>query len=98
MAIEDAAVLGNLFSRLRSRDNVKFLLHAYQELRQTRCAYVQGREAVAHICHPLRKGTPEDLEQRDQELREAYISKDTTPEQIEELWEMSAEIFRCVRF
>lgn len=96
MAIEDAAVLGNLFSRLKSRDNIKFLLHAYQELRQTRCTYVQGREELAHVCYPLREGTPADLEERDEELREAYLSKDVTPEQFEELWEMSTEIFRWV--
>lgn len=94
MAIEDAAVLGNLFSRLKSCENVKFLLHAYQELRQTRCSYVQAREALEHKCYPLREGTPEDLKQRDEELREAYVSKDTTPEQIQDLWEMSAQIFR----
>jgi hypothetical protein len=96
MAIEDAAVLGNLFSRLKSRDNIKFLLHAYQELRQTRCTYVQGREELAHICYPLREGAAENLEQRDEELREAYLSKDVSPEQFEELWENSTEIFRCV--
>ena len=96
MALEDAAVLGNLFSRIKSRDNITFLLHAYQELRQPRCTYVQNREELAHICYPLREGTAEDLEERDDELREAYLSKEITPEQFEELWEMSTEIFQWV--
>ncbi|KAF8590084.1 FAD/NAD(P)-binding domain-containing protein [Ramaria rubella] len=98
MAIEDAAVLGNLFSRLRSRNNITFLLHAYQELRQTRCSYVQVREDMAHVCYPLRDGTAQDIELRDEELREKYLSKDITTEQFEKLWEMSAEIFRCLVF
>ncbi|KAF8510993.1 FAD/NAD(P)-binding domain-containing protein [Hysterangium stoloniferum] len=94
MAIEDAAVLGNLFSRLKRRDNIVFILQAYQELRQSRCAYVQGREDNAHVTFPLREGTDEDLDGRDEELREKYLSKDITPEKFQELWEKSAEIFR----
>lgn len=36
MCIEDAAVLGGLFSRLRSWDQVPTLMEAYQDLRQER--------------------------------------------------------------
>ena len=36
MCIEDAAVLGGLFSRLRSWDQVPSLMEAYQDLRQER--------------------------------------------------------------
>jgi salicylate hydroxylase len=36
IALEDAAVLGTLFSRLRSVDQVSTLLYAYQELRKDR--------------------------------------------------------------
>ncbi|KIJ35748.1 hypothetical protein M422DRAFT_108987, partial [Sphaerobolus stellatus SS14] len=85
MAVEDAAVLGNLFSRLESRDNIMFMLQAYQELRQSRCNYVQADEEVKHVCQTMREGTEEDLEERDEELREKYLSKDITPEQFEEL-------------
>ena len=36
MCVEDAAVLGGLFSRLRSWDQVPSLMEAYQDLRQER--------------------------------------------------------------
>ncbi|KAI5121809.1 hypothetical protein M0805_009801 [Coniferiporia weirii] len=46
LAMEDAAVLGSLFSRLRSRDSGEIvrLLSAYQEIRQDRCVDVAKSE------------------------------------------------------
>ena len=40
MCVEDAAVLGGLFSRLRSWDQVPSLMEAYQDLRQERTHFV----------------------------------------------------------
>lgn len=94
MAIEDAVVLGNLFSRLKSPENIQFLLHAYQELRQTRCTYVQGREEVASMYYPMRKGTLEGQNKGDENFKESYLTEDVTTEQLEEFWELSTEIYR----
>ncbi|KAK7061079.1 hypothetical protein VNI00_000814 [Paramarasmius palmivorus] len=41
MAIEDAAVLGNLFSRLQSRSEIPGLLNAYQDIRYRRATSIQ---------------------------------------------------------
>jgi salicylate hydroxylase len=40
MVVEDAAVLGDLFSRLRSWDQVPSLMEAYQDLRKNRTEFV----------------------------------------------------------
>jgi len=93
-AIEDAAVLGNLFSRLASRDNIGLLLHAYQELRETRCALILQDEESRHHCHSLREGTEDDLEEREEELREKYLSRHITPEQLEMLWGLGAQFVK----
>ena len=41
MAVEDAAVLGSLFSHLTHRAQTPSFLAAYQELREGRCARVR---------------------------------------------------------
>lgn len=94
MAIEDAVVLGNLFSRIKSPENIKFLLHAYQELRQTRCTYVQDREEVANMYYPMREGTLEGQDKGDEDFKESDLFEDVTTEQLEEFWELSTEIYR----
>lgn len=93
-AIEDAAVLGNLFSRLTSRGNIGLLLHAYQELRETRCALILQDEESRHNIHSLREGTEHDLEEREEELREKYLSRHITPEQLEMLWGLGAQFLK----
>ncbi|THH08944.1 hypothetical protein EW145_g2362 [Phellinidium pouzarii] len=44
LAMEDAVVFGELFSKLTSRSSIKRLLYAYQELRQQRCDFVRASE------------------------------------------------------
>jgi salicylate hydroxylase len=69
MAIEDAAVLGNLFSRVSHPSQIKPLLHAYEKLRHARTAETQKSSRLnQHIFH-LPDG-PEQ-ERRDQSMREA---------------------------
>ncbi|KAF9262831.1 FAD/NAD(P)-binding domain-containing protein [Marasmius fiardii PR-910] len=54
MAIEDAAVLGNLFSRLHSRSEIPDLLHAYQEIRYKRAtSFQEGSLSNRHLFHML---------------------------------------------
>lgn len=41
MSIEDAATLGNLFSRIQRKDQLSRILAAYEEIRQPRCTATQ---------------------------------------------------------
>lgn len=92
MIIEDAAVLGDLFSRIEGPENIPFILHAYQEIRQPRCAAVQARERTAHNCLPIRDGTADDLEARHKELMEAYMKQEADPNRTAEIWESVAQM------
>jgi len=69
MAIEDGAVLGNLLSRISHISQLKPLLEAYQDLRLSRTAEVQGSSQLnRHIFH-----LPDGPEQRarDENMRKA---------------------------
>ncbi|KAF7352460.1 FAD-binding-3 domain-containing protein [Mycena venus] len=49
MAIEDAATLGRLFSRLSHRKQISMLLNAYQEIRHSRTSATQDSEYQALV-------------------------------------------------
>jgi salicylate hydroxylase len=69
MAIEDAAVLGNLLSRISNISQLRTLLEAYQELRLPRTATAQeSSKAAKSFFHP-----PDGPEQRgrDEGLKKA---------------------------
>ncbi|KII85133.1 hypothetical protein PLICRDRAFT_45272 [Plicaturopsis crispa FD-325 SS-3] len=68
MGIEDAAMLGSLFSRISSREQISTLLYAYEELRQPRCAETQKSEHERRDFIALPTGPIQEL--RDQGLRE----------------------------
>ncbi|KAK1231475.1 hypothetical protein PQX77_005402 [Marasmius sp. AFHP31] len=52
MALEDAAVLGNLFSRITDRSEIPFLTKAYEELRHARATGTQsGALDNRHLLH-----------------------------------------------
>lgn len=69
IAVEDAAVLGNLFSRLAHRSQILPLLHAYQSIRYDRATATQLSSRLnQHIFH-LPDGPQQ--EKRDQEMRAA---------------------------
>jgi salicylate hydroxylase len=44
MVLEDAVVLGTLFSHLKSEDQITRLLYAYEEIRQGRTSKVRAQE------------------------------------------------------
>ncbi|KAI0699405.1 FAD/NAD(P)-binding domain-containing protein [Cytidiella melzeri] len=69
MAIEDAAVLGNLFSRLSHPSQIKPLLYAYEKLRLPRTAETQKSSRLNQWIFHLPDG-PEQ-EARDRSMREA---------------------------
>ncbi|KAL5514192.1 hypothetical protein ACEPAG_2280 [Sanghuangporus baumii] len=64
LAMEDAAVLGSLFSRLRTRDTDEILrlLAAYQEIREGRCAEVTRTEYETVAFSVLPKDNPKRAE------------------------------------
>jgi salicylate hydroxylase len=68
MAVEDAAVIGNLFSRLTSKAQIPAILKAYETVRlpRTSCTQASSRQNQ-HIFH-LDDGP--DQEARDKVMRE----------------------------
>ena len=69
MAIEDAAVLGNLLSRLSSKAQIPMLLKVYQDLRLPRTAEVQLSSTLNQTIFHLPDG--EEQRRRDSYMREA---------------------------
>ena len=69
MAIEDAAVLGNLLSRLAHPSQLPALLQAYQDLRLPRTAETQNQSRLNQRIFHLPDG-PEQ-ERRDADMRRA---------------------------
>ena len=67
MAIEDAAVLGNLLSRLAHPDQLPALLQGYEDLRLPRTANAQNQSRLNQNIFHLPDG-PEQ-EQRDADMR-----------------------------
>jgi salicylate hydroxylase len=69
MAIEDGAVLGNIFSHCSDRSQILPLLYAYQSLRYDRATATQTSSSLnRHIFH---KPDGPDQEERDREMRAA---------------------------
>ena len=69
MAIEDAAVLGNLLSRLSCKSQIPLLLKVYQDLRLPRTAEVQKSSTLNQRIFHLPDG--EEQRQRDSDMRKA---------------------------
>ncbi|KAF7789770.1 hypothetical protein EIP86_000716 [Pleurotus ostreatoroseus] len=67
MTMEDAAVLGKLFSHLKSEDQIGNILWGFQDIRQERCKMALDREYHRARLFTLKKG-PEQ-EKRDQTIR-----------------------------
>lgn len=67
MAMEDAAVLGRLFSHLSSKQQIPSFLHALQEIREPRCIKVSmiDWENIFYMCMTPAEGR----EQRDETFR-----------------------------
>ena len=89
MAVEDAVVLGSLFSHLRTMSQIPSFLSAYQELRQRRCDLVK----LADIGNAQMVAMPDGpaADARDDDMRHTIEEWDegTMKAQFEEI----AEIF-----
>ena len=89
MAVEDAVVLGSLFSHLRTTNQIPSFLSAYQELRQRRCDLVKladigNAQMVAMPDGPAADARDEDMRHTADEWDEGMMAA-----QFEEI----AEIF-----
>ncbi|KAI0332765.1 FAD/NAD-P-binding domain-containing protein [Cubamyces sp. BRFM 1775] len=89
MAVEDAVVLGSLFSHLRTLDQIPSFTSAYQELRERRCELVKladiaNAQMVAMPDGPHAQARDEDMRRRKDEWDEGTLKA-----QFEEI----AEIF-----
>ncbi|KAF9058998.1 hypothetical protein BDP27DRAFT_1385923 [Rhodocollybia butyracea] len=70
MAIEDAVVLGSLFSRITHRSQIPHLLKAYERLRHPRVTATQAASAKNRDIYHVPYGTAEQ-ERRDTAMKEA---------------------------
>ena len=89
MAVEDAVVLGALFSHLRTLNQIPSFLSAYEELRQRRCGLVFAADMgnakmVAMPDGPMATARDDDMRRRKDEWDEGTLKA-----QFEEI----AEIF-----
>jgi salicylate hydroxylase len=69
MVLEDAVVLGTLFSHLKSEDQIPRFLYAYEEIRQGRTSKVRARDASNAVFMTMPPG-PEQ-EARDAMFRQS---------------------------
>ena len=79
MAIEDAAVLGNLLSRLSHTSQIKYLVSAYQHLRLARTTEMQRSSRLNQYIFHLPDGPAQ--RERDELMKaamEAELSGNTT--------------------
>lgn len=67
MGLEDAGVLGKLFSHLQYKDQISNLLYGFQDIRQERCKTTVEREKRRTKMFTLKHG-PEQ-EERDEMIR-----------------------------
>jgi salicylate hydroxylase len=80
MAIEDAAVLGNLLSRISHRSQLRPLLEAYQDIRLNRTAMAQESSRLSRRNLHLPEGPEQKA--RDEIMRKAMaleLSGNSTP-------------------
>jgi salicylate hydroxylase len=93
MVVEDAAVFGALFSRLRRWDQVPSLMEAYQDIRQARTEFVAAQDlTTANMCWiapgPDRDARNEAMRRNMNQGREAWDDK-----MLQDQWDSFSEVF-----
>jgi len=94
MGVEDAAVPAKLFSHLKSEDQIRNFLYAFQELRQKRCSGVQRQELgnlmfMAMPPGPMQEARDQNMIQKHEAgLNVLSSDADSATEQWEEIKEM----------
>ncbi|KAG1834953.1 hypothetical protein DFJ58DRAFT_868460 [Suillus subalutaceus] len=98
MAVEDAAVLAKLFSHLRNQDQILTFLHAFQDLREDRCASVMHTEQCNLYFQMMPAGPQQEQYNQEMRARTAQgesvfgISEASEQwEQLKELWEYAED-------
>lgn len=89
MAVEDAVVLGSLFSHLRTAEQIPPFLSAYQELRQRRCDLVKLADIGNAQMVSMPDGPAAEARDADMRHRKDEWDEGTLKSQFEEI----AEIF-----
>lgn len=67
MAVEDAAVLGKLFSHLNDKSQIGHFLYAFEDIRQARCYTSFQDEVVLYRFFSMKPGPQQQA--RDEGLR-----------------------------
>ncbi|KDQ57417.1 hypothetical protein JAAARDRAFT_58039 [Jaapia argillacea MUCL 33604] len=95
MVVEDAAVLGNLFSRLQCRGQIPRMLQAFQSIREDRCEMVRQADTLTLQSSMLVNGP--DQEARDELYRQWSKKLSGQPGDYDDLtmqqWETYSPIF-----
>lgn len=93
LAVEDAAVLGSLFSRLRTWDQVPQLMEAFQDLRQARCEAVHHSELNNAALVWLPPGPERDGRDTGMRMSRQRGREHWDEGQLREQWEDISEVF-----
>ena len=80
-AIEDGAVLGELFARMQNKSQIKDIIHMYEAIRKPRTSRVIAGSNARRDIYQMRDG--EAQQKRDHELRQEH-SSDRYPRCIED--------------
>ncbi|TFK50180.1 FAD/NAD(P)-binding domain-containing protein [Heliocybe sulcata] len=95
MGVEDAAVLAKLFSHLRSEDQIRNFLYAFQDLRQKRCSDVLKQEMGNLLFMTMPPGSMQEA--RDQSMTQKHEAGlnvlGSDADGATEQWEEIKEIF-----
>jgi len=93
LAVEDAVVLGVLFSRLRNHDQIPILTEAYQELRFARCKSVHESELSNSQLVTLPPGEARNQRNAHMKMAMAVGSERWDEGQLRQQWEEIASVF-----
>jgi len=93
VVIEDAAVFGGLFSRLRSWDQVPSLMEAYQDLRKNRSEVMASQDL--RVAQMAQTGPGPDRDARNEDMRQnmnrGLVEWDDS--MMQEQWDAISEVF-----
>lgn len=92
LAVEDAAVMGVLMSRLRTWEQVPQFMEGFQDIRQARCTHVRLSELHNAALVTLPPG--EDQAMRDDAMRlSLHVDADWDDTRLRAQWEEIGEVF-----
>ncbi|KAG1838188.1 hypothetical protein DFJ58DRAFT_814536 [Suillus subalutaceus] len=93
MAVEDAAVLAKLFSHLRNQDQILTVLHAFQDLREDRCASVMHTEQCNLHFQMMPAGPQQERCNQEMRARTAQGGSVFGVSEASEQWEQLKELW-----